>query len=177
MVNMEKIKGAKIFDGLNKDELQDLAKICHEKRFWKDDIVIKQGEVDESMNILIEGELRTEVEIPGFKESISVHNLQPNDVFGELAFIARIPRSATVRCISTATVLSLERTKFDKLYQKSPNIERIVMKNLAILLAERLKDTTIQMRDHLSKLPSKIITRKVKSFISELAYWTSKASL
>lgn len=172
-MKIEDIRGVRIFDNLSENELQSVAKICREKKFWEDNIVIRQGEIDKSINILIEGKLQIEVEIPGFRESIPVHTLEPKEIFGELAFISGIPRSATVKCLSTTKVLSLDRSEFDKLCKKNPNIERIVMRNLAVLLAERLRNTTIQLRDGISRLPSRIESRKTKSILSELTDWVN----
>ncbi len=173
MVDVGSIKGVRVFDGLGDDALESIANICGEQKFKKGDIAIKQGDVDEAISVLVKGELQTEIEIPGFKESIPVYTFESNEVFGELAFISSAPRSATIKCLDNAEIVNLDRTKFDKLCKKDPDIERVVMKNLAILLSERLRDTTIQLRDGLSKLPSKVVSRKARSVFSELSDWVN----
>ena len=97
--------------------------------------------------------------------------METNEIFGELAFLCDIPRSATVKCLSTARILVLERAKFNKLGDKIPNIERIVMRNLAVILSERLRNTTMELRDAVSKLPSRVVSRKAKSILSDLSEW------
>ncbi len=173
MVDMENLKGVRVFDKLGDDALESIANICEEQEFKKGDTVIKQGDVDNTVSVLVEGELQTEIEIPGFKDSIPVYTFESNEVFGELAFISSAPRSATIKCLDVAKVINLDRTKFDKLCEDNQDIERIVMKNLAILLSERLRDTTVQLRDGLAKLPSKVISRKTRSIFSELSEWVN----
>jgi CRP-like cAMP-binding protein len=173
MIETGNLKGVRIFDNLTEEELQSIVDICEEKKFEKGDTVIRQGGVDESISILAQGELQIEVEIPGFKDSIPVRAMEPKEVFGELAFISSSPRSATVKCLADALVINLERTMFEELCAKNPDIERKVMKNLSILLSERLRDTTIKMRDGISRLPSKVVSRKAKSVFIELSDWVN----
>ena len=173
MADIENLRGVKIFSELGDKELKSIADICKEQKFKKGDIVIRQGDVDETVSILMKGELQTEIEIPGFKESIPVYTFKPHEVFGEVAFISGAQRSATIKCLDDTEITILDRSKFNKLCKKNPNIERIVMKNIAVLLSERLRHTTIQLCDGISKLPSRVVSRKARSVFSELSEWVN----
>lgn len=160
-----------VFEGVDDEELGKIAAICEKLRLREGDLVIKQGAVEEILSIVARGKLQVEAEIPGFEESLKICPFEPKDIFGELAFIDGVPRSTTVKCLTDANIVNLKRADFDQLCQRDPHIELVVTRNLFLLVSRRLRDTTTQLREGLSKLPSRVISRKARSIFSELSDW------
>ena len=175
MTNIENIKNVPVFSGLSAEKLSKIADICKEEKVEAGNIVIYQGETTDNLNIVVNGSLEVDVEIPGVKDFIPVATLKQRDYFGELAFIDSTPRSATVKSLEKSVVISLSRKDFNSLVKEDPDIELVVMKNLTLLLSRKLRDTTIKMRDGISKLPSRLISRKARAVFDELAGWIRDA--
>ena len=90
-----------------------------------DTILIKEGDLEAEMYIIEDGEF--EVSINGQ----FTNRLSSGSVFGVLALLHGIPRTATVRAITKSKVWSAEQTSFsfirDQIYRKS-NTREIIQK-------------------------------------------------
>jgi CRP-like cAMP-binding protein len=64
--------------------------------------------------------------------------LQSGDVFGEMAFLARIPRTATARAVGETTVGLIDRTFLDQEFNKLSQHFQEILK----ILSRRLKKAT-----------------------------------
>jgi putative peptide zinc metalloprotease protein len=97
------------FAGLPSRELLRL----HEQGSWQNVhpgiAVIEQGEVGDAFYAVADG--RFEVVVDGRPAGFC----EPGGYFGELALLADIPRSATVRSLTPARVFRLERSGFEQL--------------------------------------------------------------
>jgi CRP-like cAMP-binding protein len=71
-------------------------------------------------------------------KKIIIEILKPGDVFGELAFIANIPRTASARAVGETTLAIIDRTFLDHEYNKLSQHFQVILKTLAL----RLKKTT-----------------------------------
>jgi CRP/FNR family transcriptional regulator, cyclic AMP receptor protein len=69
---------------------------------------------------------------------VVIETLLEEDVFGEMAFIAAIPRTASARAIGPTTVGIIDRTYLDEEYNKLSGSFRSILKALVL----RLKKTT-----------------------------------
>ena len=84
--------------------------------FEPGETVIAQGDtnVDRLYGIL---HGQASVHFRGRSEVISLYQ---HDVFGEMAFINRAPRIATVKAVNRLQVFSLSRDDFDRIVEKTP---------------------------------------------------------
>jgi CRP/FNR family cyclic AMP-dependent transcriptional regulator len=64
--------------------------------------------------------------------------LGPGDVFGEIAFLSRVPRTATARAVGETTVGLIDRTFLDAEYNKLSQHFQEILK----ILSMRLKKAT-----------------------------------
>ena len=114
------------------------------RRFVAGEELIRAGELDRSLMILVDGEL--EVIAPdaagGFRR---LETIQGRSVIGELAFFDGRPRSATVRALTSGHILRLTFEEFEILSARHPELGRAVLLDLGRILAERLRQTTEAM--------------------------------
>ena len=82
--------------------------------------IVKQGETDDSMYLVLEGELRVRLMING-KETI-LATLGPGECFGEMALFDRGPRSADVLANKDSLLLKVSSEAFDKLRAEAPEL-------------------------------------------------------
>ena len=71
-------------------------------------------------------------------EKVVIEVLQPGDVFGELAYFARIPRTVTARAVGTTTVGVVDRSYLDEEFNRLSGSFRMILKSLVL----RLEKTT-----------------------------------
>jgi CRP-like cAMP-binding protein len=145
MDTVELLKGVDIFEGLTEQELRRVAAICREAKYAKGQIVTSQGEEGDEMFIVRDGLVEVTVGEAG-EGPRTVVNLGTGQVVGEMALVDRGPRSATVRCVTDATLNVIERDAFENLCQASAQIGMVVYRNLAADLSFKLRHRHLSRR-------------------------------
>jgi CRP-like cAMP-binding protein len=128
-----------LFGGLTQEELQAIVEISHPMVYNEGDIVFAQGEDGDSLYIIRQGQVAIAVNTDSGVEQTKVV-LGEGQIFGEVVLIDYGTRSATVRVLQDNTQLDLiTRGDFIQLCEKNTLIGYIVMRNLAIDLAYKLR--------------------------------------
>jgi CRP/FNR family cyclic AMP-dependent transcriptional regulator len=149
MDKQEQLKQTKLFGDLKSYEWQELIKITHERDYEEGDIVFAEGDASTELYMVFKGEVEIQIKIaPQLAES-TVYVVRPFDVFGEFAFVDPKPRSASTRCIKKSTLGIIERTDFEELIKKFPDIGLNFYKTLVCLLSERLRRMNAHLRETL----------------------------
>lgn len=81
----------------------------------------RQGEVGETMHIVLTGRLEVRVDGEEGEPRILAHP-QPGDIVGEIALLAGSPRAATVMAVRDTTLGVLQRSALEALLTDDPNI-------------------------------------------------------
>ena len=132
------LKRVQLFANLNENELEKLANICQERPFQAGELIIEQNTTGKEMYIVAEGS--GEVFIQGIDNSRSLVVLGKGQVIGEMALIDQGYRSASVRATSKGALLySIESEDFYQLCAEDNHIGFVVMRNLAIDIAFKLR--------------------------------------
>ena len=145
MDTVELLKGVDMFEGLTEQELRRVGAICREAKYAKGQIVTSQGEEGDEMFIVRDGLVEVTVGEAG-EGPRTVVNLGTGQVVGEMALVDRGPRSATVRCVTDATLNVIERDAFEDLCQSSAQIGMVVYRNLAADLSFKLRHRHLSRR-------------------------------
>jgi MFS family permease len=103
---VELLRRVPIFAPLPAPELERLAKALVPVEVQAGAAVFRQGEAGDRVYVVRDGS--AEVEADGER----VRELGPGDVFGEIALIRDVPRTATVRALTALELLALERDVF-----------------------------------------------------------------
>jgi CRP/FNR family transcriptional regulator, cyclic AMP receptor protein len=94
-----------LFSGLGKKVLKEVALCCREATYKPGSVLISQGEKGVGMFLLTKGTVRiTQTNNSGGAEQ-ALGTLEAGDVFGEMALLDDLPRSATVTAIDEVTAL------------------------------------------------------------------------
>lgn len=159
MVSTKLLKKNPLFKDLSEDGLEKVLEICSEREHKAGKTVFSKGDKAENLFLLYEGECEVKVALGGTLEYYTVYRLTPGEVFGEIGFVERSERSATVKCAKNAKVLVLKRVDFDKLAEKFPEIAATMMSNMAAILARRLRETDAELQNFYLK--STVSFRKI----------------
>ena len=128
------ISSASIFSGIGLHELSMLADKCQIIHVNAEVIVIEQGAIGDTLYIIKQGQISVSVKTPS-KGYIRVNVLNPGDVFGEIANLRHIPRTARITTMTSCTFLTISAADFLNVYQYFPPRSR---DNIQIVVAKRL---------------------------------------
>ena len=127
------IKRVPLFASASKPELEEIASIADEIDLPEGKAVIREGETGREFLVIVEGS--ADVDRGGRK----IATLGPGDFAGEIALIAKMPRTATITTTSPVRALVITDRAFRQLLEHSPQIQIGVLS----ALAERLAPTSL----------------------------------
>jgi len=88
--------------------------------FSAGEILIRGGEMGSMVYFIVRGVCG--VFLPHPLENTEVSRLFPGDFFGEMAILANVKRTATVKTLSEVRVAAMDSQKFKKLFMTDPRI-------------------------------------------------------
>jgi CRP-like cAMP-binding protein len=140
-MNIEQLlSGIELFEGLDADELSELAGLFKERRLSKGDVLAQQGTPGDEMYLVTEGFVEVLVENGQERPVEVIVNLGVGQIIGEMSLVDQGLRSATVRAISSPTVvMAIHRQDFERLCQKNTRLGYVVMRNIAADLSFKLR--------------------------------------
>jgi CRP-like cAMP-binding protein len=121
---VDAMKQVPLFENCSRKELEQVARLADELDFPAGKTLIREGERGHECFVLLEGDV--EVSRRGQKVP-----RQGGDVFGELALVCDVPRTATVRTTSPVRALVLGSREFRTLMQEHPAIQTRILERLA----------------------------------------------
>ncbi len=116
--------------------------------FEAGETIFKEGDLGTEMYIVHEGKVGILKELPGEQRLLAV--LEKGDFFGEMAILEDLPRTASARAETAATVLLINGSTFDQMLRSNPEIAVRMMRKLS----GRLRETDRILREALGKQAS-----------------------
>jgi CRP/FNR family cyclic AMP-dependent transcriptional regulator len=125
--------------GLSAQELRLLAKYSNEKTYAANGLIFGEGDLGDSLYIVVNGSVRISRNVPGMgEECLTI--LKRGEVFGELALIDDQPRSADARAhTSGSTVFSISKSLLEEVLSMDPDAAVQFLNLLCRLLCRRLR--------------------------------------
>lgn len=138
------LKGIEMFDGLAENELDQVAAVCRPSEFQEGDVIAEQHSPGIEMFIIEEGFVEVVVDNADDAARRVIINLGSGQTVGEMSLVDQGPRSATVRAISSPTVVQVvTQGDFERLCEQNSHIGYVVMRNIAADLSFRLRQRLI----------------------------------
>ena len=125
------LKKIHLFHGLGDDELAAIAAELEEFQYPKGAVIFHQGGKADSFYLIYGGSVRIMRTVNKKEYQLAV--LTKEDYFGEMALIAKRPRSATVTATADTSLLVLSRANFEKLFKKNTQLGL----NMAVAIRSR----------------------------------------
>lgn len=139
----------KIFEGIDPLEHATMVdQFCEKKLFVDTQTIVEKGRPGHSLYIVLEGKARVRV-----TRDFAI-DFDPGDAFGEICLIDGGVRTASVFSVGRCEVARLDRESFERFQQARPEQAAILMRNLAQVLAARLRKTDEMIRDVARELAS-----------------------
>lgn len=132
--NSELVAKIPFFEGVPALQVAYLLNTCSETVLRENgDVVCNQDDDNYDLFILLEG--KCEVVFNGRK----VGDIEPIDTIGEMGFVAKAKRSATVRAAAPSKIIVLNKQKFDAYLNEERAVHETILKNIILSLNERIK--------------------------------------
>jgi CRP/FNR family transcriptional regulator/CRP/FNR family cyclic AMP-dependent transcriptional regulator len=138
MSRKDVLRKVSLLAGLSERELNSLAECLVRRTFARGVIIFHEGSPGRTLYIIESGKVRIFVLSESGRE-ISLNLYGPGDVFGELALLDGLPRSAGAVVVERTTVLTLHRDDFLWHLTEYPGIARSIIE----VLSARLRYTTV----------------------------------
>jgi CRP/FNR family transcriptional regulator, cyclic AMP receptor protein len=122
---------------LNRADWQSMASFMSVRFLREGDTLVKQGDTDRDLFIVVEGQLQVLV------GTHPIATLTAGKVVGEGAFFSAQARSATVLATGPAVVWCLTIDRFEILCEKHPRIALDFTRALASMLAVRMREAIL----------------------------------
>jgi anti-anti-sigma factor len=134
-----KFGASAVFRGLNGKELQILKSFMEKHSYKKMETVFKQGDEGKSMYYILKGLVNITIDLAGTSRKKRLFSLSSGTIFGEIALLDDKPRSANVEAVEETVCYKLSRDNFETLKKKHPNIVFSLMKNINLVIVNRLR--------------------------------------
>jgi len=106
---------------MSEEDLRELAAVAVPRRFERGEIVFREGDDGETAYVIRSGGVRvTRYHQSG--RTITLVELRPGDIFGELAMFGHETRSATVEAMEPTGAVALLSSDLKRLLQQHPEI-------------------------------------------------------
>lgn len=127
-------------------EVEAVVKIAKPVRFKTGDVIVAEDSRGRDLYFIVSGRAQITLSGPSIKEDAgTITKCLPGQVFGELGFIDGARRSTWVVAIDEVEAIQLSWEDFSNLIESDTKIAYKFMYNLALVIAERLRDTTMSL--------------------------------
>jgi CRP-like cAMP-binding protein len=139
------LRRVKALAELSDDQLSRFAGFMEPRQVPQWTQIVKQGDPDDGMYLVLSGELRVRLMING-KETI-LATLGPGECFGEIALFDQGPRSADVLANKESVLLKISSEAFDKLRREAPELSAPILFSISKTLAARIRADNKRIKD------------------------------
>jgi CRP/FNR family transcriptional regulator, cyclic AMP receptor protein len=137
---VEELQKSRLFEGLLPEEVEMLAEVTQQKKFGQGEVVFEQGDVGDSLYLLVEGAVDVLHKRPDGVEHL-ITTLEAPEFFGEMSLIDKEYRSATIQAKAEAVMLCLTNENLHSFARVYKNGFTLVVINIARVLSARLRET------------------------------------
>jgi len=146
-MDKEKLVNFDLFKGLTPGELSEVLAMGEEVSVEKGARIIEESSPSSDLFVLLDGKVVVEFEITDYDsektETLQLVSLKEGDIVGEIAFLERHNRTASVTAAEPTRVLKFSGAKLHELFGRNNLLGYLIMQNLALILIDRIKRSNL----------------------------------
>lgn len=119
------LQGVDIFEHTSTEDLSHVASIAEEIEYQTHDVIFREGEISDSMYVVIEGKVRLT------RGEIEIMMAGKMEAFGTWALFDDEPRVATATALETSQLLRIDKEEFIDLLADHVAITQSILKTMA----------------------------------------------
>ena len=127
---LEHLSKVRLFSGLNKKELERVAKASDETRAKPGQVLTTEGKPGHEFFLILEGQAKVS------RDGNDLATLGPGQYFGELSLLGGGPRTATVTADSDMELLVVGQREFSGVLDEIPGVAHKLLTTMAARLRE-----------------------------------------
>lgn len=151
------IRSSGLFAGCSDDEITAVAEVCKKVTYKAQEVIFEEGSDGTMLYFISEGRVNVELSMAGTTVSQRIYQAKDKELFGEMALVDGNRRSATTRALDDLSLICLDRHDFLALVEKNHRLGFLVMRNMSHILADKLRDTNMSLRNALQQQQSFIV--------------------
>ncbi len=129
------IREIDLFEGMNEEIEQELAKVMEGESYNSGEVIIKEGAAADNFYILQTGALN--VKVAGARQTTHVA-IRPGEAVGWSSLAGRETYTASVECAEPSKLVKINKDKLDQVLRRYPGAGLLFYKRLAGLVGDRL---------------------------------------
>jgi CRP-like cAMP-binding protein len=130
------------FAGVADDDLRSLAATGGTRTLIRGDVLFAEGDVPDQLYIVLSGRIAIANRSIDGRESV-LALMEPGDLFGDLAMLDGLPRSAEARALEASSVLAIPYGPVMALFEREPTLLWGVVR----MLSSRMRNTDEALAD------------------------------
>ncbi len=136
------LKRIPVFSDLTENYKKMILSISQKKTLDAGEVLCKEGDDSNAMFILLVGKLSVKI-----VNSATVATINPIGTIGEMGVFTGETRSATVEAMGKSALLAIRSEDINALIEKEPQIGLSIMRKVIKILAQRIQDHNIRIRE------------------------------
>ena len=145
----QRFKGVPVFRGLTDAQLKKILTICSMKKVPSNEFIYHAGGEATSMFVLLKGEINIQ-----FASGMSLQNIIPAGVVGEMGIFTGEPRSADVLTVSPCIILSFSKKELFSLFKADTDLYIKILLNIIKDLTQKMRKNNEQIDNLLYRIRS-----------------------
>ncbi len=142
MINPQTLSQFNLFQGLPEPLLKEIAAIGAEVSMEKGGFVFHEGEKADKLHFLLNGSIALRVKLTSRPESVTVSFVStPYQSFGWSGIVPPYHYTSSAECDEDSNLLIIPAEPFMKLMEAHPQAGFQVMKRIAEIIADRLRNS------------------------------------
>jgi CRP-like cAMP-binding protein len=147
-ITLEELRGFERFAPYSNEDLTLLLTFSELVAAEKGDLIIKKGDLSNSMFLVLSGQVRARLRVGGHDTSLGT--MEPGELFGEVAMLSQTARSADVVAEAPTRLLRLTSERFQEMMSDHSRLAARMLYNMSRLLATRMSQRNDQLQKDLA---------------------------
>ena len=139
---------------LSHHQVDVLTSLLVERRLSRDEIIVSEGLVPDTLFFVAEGRLGVSLDVNG--TAVEVGSVGPGSLCGEVSFVDSGPASATVTAVEPTRLLRMSHAAFDGLRRSQLRLATAVLRAMCRTLAVRVREATARLAVALEGQPGEV---------------------
>jgi CRP/FNR family transcriptional regulator len=144
MVQAQDLATCELFGGLSEEELAQIAAITVHETYEPGDLICIEWEVADRLFVLRRGRVQLHIQLRSSLEpngELTIEEVEPGKMFGWSSLVKQRRFTASARALEPVELLTIEAEKLNTLFDQNPHLGFVVAKQLAEVIASRLRHT------------------------------------
>lgn len=142
---MQMLRQLEIFSDLDAPDVSRLENLFRERKYDAETVIFSEGDAGTSMMIVVSGTVRISQK-PDADSEEALILLKSGMVFGEMALLEELPRTATAIAHTPVVLLEISREDFLADIEEHPGYGVRILMKLARTLSSRLRETDLKLK-------------------------------